>query len=113
MERQVPLDPTGARSAVGAFRALDDPVTGVCAYNDEVALAVLAGLRAHGLSAPTDMAVVGVDNIPAAECAAPPLTTIDFHPAAVGRYLAAVALGERESIPESPTFITVVARHSA
>ena len=66
-----PLDPTGARPAVRAFRALDDPVTAVCAYNDEVALAVLAGLRAHGLTAPTDMAVVGVDNIPAAESPRP------------------------------------------
>jgi DNA-binding LacI/PurR family transcriptional regulator len=62
-----------------------------------VALAVLAGLRGRGLTAPTDVAVIGVDDIPAAILAAPPLTTVDFHPAAVGRHLAAVVRGEMES----------------
>ena len=63
------------------------------------------------------MAVIGVDNIPTASLAAPPLTTIDFHPAAVGRYLAAIVLGELEDIPPPQDFLkdtlTVVVRESA
>ena len=66
----------------------DAGVTGVCAYNDEVALAVLAGLRALGLTAPGDLAVVGVDDIPAARLAFPPLTTVTGGQAVVAEHLA-------------------------
>ena len=51
-------------------------MTAVAAYNDEVALAVLAGLRAEGLRAPEDVAVIGVDDIPMARLASPALTTV-------------------------------------
>lgn len=78
---------SGAR-AVAAWAALRPPVTAVCAYNDEVALAVLAGMRAHGLTAPADLAVIGVDDIPAAALATPALTTVATGMAALGRYLA-------------------------
>ncbi|GAA4722300.1 hypothetical protein Prum_070880 [Phytohabitans rumicis] len=36
-------------------------MTGICAFNDDVAMAVLAGLRHLGRQAPHDMAVIGVD----------------------------------------------------
>jgi DNA-binding LacI/PurR family transcriptional regulator len=115
-QHTVPLDPTRAGAAVAAWRSGSRPVTAVCAYNDEVALAVLAGLRGHGLAAPADMAVIGVDNTPAAGLAAPPLTTIDFHPAALGRYLAAIVLGEIKGIPPPQDFLVdtlaVVVRES-
>jgi DNA-binding LacI/PurR family transcriptional regulator len=62
------------------------------------------------------MAVIGVDNTPAASLAAPPLTTIDFHPAALGRYLTAIVLGEIEGIPPPQDFLVetleVVVRES-
>jgi DNA-binding LacI/PurR family transcriptional regulator len=74
--RTVPLDADAAAVAVRAWRAADPRVTGICAYNDEVALAVLAGLRVCGLSAPGDLAVVGVDDVPTAALADPPLTTV-------------------------------------
>ena len=111
-DQQVPLDPRGAAAAVAGFLSVDDPVTAICAYNDEVALAVLAGLRAHGLTAPTDVAVIGVDNIPAAVLATPPLTTIDFHPAAIGRHLAAIVLGETAIAPDALPSPAVVVRES-
>lgn len=69
------LDAHSAAAAVRAWRALDPPVTGVCAYNDEVALAILAGMRELGLQAPEDLAVIGSDDIPAASLVAPSLTT--------------------------------------
>jgi DNA-binding LacI/PurR family transcriptional regulator len=74
--RVVPLDPVGAELAVRSWRSVVQPVTAVCAYNDEVAMAVLAGMRRIGLVAPVDMAVIGVDDIPAAALTDPPLTTI-------------------------------------
>jgi DNA-binding LacI/PurR family transcriptional regulator len=53
-------------------------VTGVCAFNDETAIAVLAGMRERRLTAPADLAVIGVDDIPTARLTAPPLTTVSF-----------------------------------
>src|ERR1700728_1348364 len=62
-------------------------VTAVCAFNDETAIAVLAGMREHGLSAPEGLAVIGVDDIATARLAAPPLTTValDLHQAGRAR----------------------------
>ena len=70
------LEVDAAAAAVAQWAG--NSVTGVCAFNDETALAVLAGLREQGLSAPGDLAVVGVDDIPVARLAAPPLTTVSF-----------------------------------
>ncbi|MFC8190629.1 LacI family DNA-binding transcriptional regulator [Cellulomonas sp. NPDC057328] len=83
----VPLFVDAAQRAVQRMRDREDPVTAVCAYNDEVALAVLAGLRAAGLTSPDDLAVVGVDNVTAGRLAAPPLTTVDIGPDDIGTTL--------------------------
>jgi DNA-binding LacI/PurR family transcriptional regulator len=74
--RTVQLNAVSAAEAVAGWRSATPAVTGICAYNDETALAVLAGLRRLSLSAPHDLAVVGVDDIPAAALADPPLTTV-------------------------------------
>ncbi|WP_309135102.1 LacI family DNA-binding transcriptional regulator [Cellulomonas sp.] len=84
----VPLHVDAAARAVRRMRERDEPVTGVCAYNDEVALAVLAGLRTSGLAVPEDVAVVGVDNLVAGRLAAPPLTSVDIRPDDVGATIA-------------------------
>ncbi|WP_327348014.1 LacI family DNA-binding transcriptional regulator [Streptomyces europaeiscabiei] len=74
--RTVPLTPGAATDAVRSWLAADPQVTGICAFNDDVAMSVLAGLRHLGLEAPRDMAVVGVDNTPAAAVSWPPLTSV-------------------------------------
>jgi DNA-binding LacI/PurR family transcriptional regulator len=96
--RIVPADADRAAEAVDAWRAADPPVTAVCAYNDDIALAVLAGLRRRGLEAPADLAVIGVDDVPVAKLAAPPLTTVRTDLRAVAEHLASTivaALGGR------------------
>ena len=86
--RTVPLDPAAAAEAVRSWRAADPAVTGVCAYNDDVALAVLSGLRVCGLRAPGDVAVVGCDDVPTAVLADPPLTTVTTDQRAVAEHVA-------------------------
>ncbi|MBM2623092.1 LacI family DNA-binding transcriptional regulator [Actinoplanes sp. LDG1-06] len=111
----VPLDPAAASDAVRRWQAAG--VTAVCAYNDEVALAVLAGVRGAGLSVPADLAVIGVDDIPTARLADPPLTTVTTDQAAVGAHLAAavVAVMSGRAAPElpAPDIVRVVTRGSA
>jgi DNA-binding LacI/PurR family transcriptional regulator len=113
----VPLDPAAAAEAVRTWRAADPPVTGVCCYNDNVALAVLAGMRRLRLNAPGDLAVIGVDDIPTARLADPPLTTVTTDMQALGNHIAAtIAPALRsESRPRrpEPDFLQVVRRCSA
>ncbi|HET6480312.1 MAG TPA: substrate-binding domain-containing protein, partial [Actinoplanes sp.] len=87
------------------------------AYNDEVALAVLAGVRRAGLQAPGDLAVIGVDDIPPARLADPALTTVTTDQAAIGAHLAAtvVAALRGRAAPALPpaAVVRVVTRASA
>lgn len=101
---EVGLEIADASRAVVRWRS--SGVTGVCAYNDEFAIAVLAGLRDQGLGAPGDMAVIGVDDIPTARLAAPPLTTIRFDVHEAGRrraeaIVAALAGQQHEQSPDA------------
>jgi DNA-binding LacI/PurR family transcriptional regulator len=111
------LEADSAASAVKGWRAARPRVTGVCAYNDEVALAVLAGARQLDLAVPADLAVVGVDDIPAARLAAPPLTTVATDQAAVARHLAETVVCLIAGQPEPPrpgsNVVQVVVRASA
>lgn len=94
------LDVESAAEAVRAWRGLG--ITGIAAYNDDVALAVLAGMRAEGLSCPDDCAVVGVDDVPAARLAAPALTTVSQSIEVQARYLAALVLADLDGAAEKP-----------
>jgi DNA-binding LacI/PurR family transcriptional regulator len=82
-----------------------------------VALAVLAGLRVLGLAAPGDLAVIGVDDIPSARLAAPPLTTVTTDQAAVAAHLAetivAVIAGDPEPARPGSDIVHVERRESA
>ena len=86
--RVVPFAPEGAMEAVRAWRSATPPVTGICAFNDAVALSVLVALRSLDLRVPDDMAVIGVDGTPAAALAQPPLTTVVRDTDALARELA-------------------------
>lgn len=111
------LDADEAAAAVAAWRRQPEPVTGVCAYNDETAAAVLAGMRRHGLRAPGDLAVVGVDDIATAALLDPPLTTVTRDVGAMARHLAARTIaaieGTDEPTPLGSDFVDLVVRASA
>jgi DNA-binding LacI/PurR family transcriptional regulator len=106
--RTVPLDADAARAAVTRWRA--DGVTAVCAYNDEVGLAVLAGLRRAGLVPPADLAVIGVDDIPAARLADPPLSTVTTDQASVAAHLAGTVVAAINGRPEPEPSLTDAVR---
>lgn len=70
------LDGRGAEQTVR--RWMDAGVTAVAAYNDEVAISVLAGIRRAGLRCPEDLAVIGVDEMAVNGSMEPPLSSIAF-----------------------------------
>jgi DNA-binding LacI/PurR family transcriptional regulator len=87
---EVALD--GPKAALAVDQWTDRSVTAVCAYNDETAMAVLAGMHLRGLRAPDDIAVIGVGDIAAAPVSIPPLTTIGLDYAETGREVAQAIL---------------------
>ncbi|ROS75348.1 LacI family DNA-binding transcriptional regulator [Cellulomonas sp. PhB143] len=100
-----------AAEAVGGWRRAG--VTGVAAYNDDVALAVLAGAHARGVVVPQELAVLGVDDVPASRLSTPPLTTVAQPAAAQSEHLARVVLAELDGVeapgwPDDP--VRIVAR---
>lgn len=114
--RVVPLDVAAASAAVAAWRAEREGPSAICAYNDEVAMAVLAGARALGLEVPQDLAVIGVDDVPVARLAAPALTTVAIDAAEHGRHLAGIVVALLQQAPTPAHDVAaeqVIVRHSA
>ena len=103
MALTVHLEIASAAQAITGWR--EQAVTGVCAFNDETALAVLAGLHDPGLAIPTDMAVVGADDIPTARLAAPPLTTVCWDLHDVARHRAATIVTSLAGAGQAPSHI--------
>jgi DNA-binding LacI/PurR family transcriptional regulator len=91
----VPLEREGAFAAVGSWTGAESSITGVCAYNDLVAYAVLAGLSDHGIKVPDDVAVIGVDNDPIGSLLSPSLTTVDTRHVEVAHELARLVIAMR------------------
>lgn len=70
-------DFTFASGIAGVERLLaGEPPTAIFAANDDMALGVLQGAAAAGMSVPIDLSVAGFDDTPSALFSTPPLTTI-------------------------------------
>jgi DNA-binding LacI/PurR family transcriptional regulator len=76
----VPSSRIGAQEAVAKIFSRGVRRVGICCYNDEVALALLAALSDAGIVVPEEVAVIGCDNTSLGELTTPPLTTISFNP---------------------------------
>jgi DNA-binding LacI/PurR family transcriptional regulator len=64
------------RYAATKVIALDPHPTAVIAFNDMIALGLLASFRANGISVPNDISLVGVDDVWVSQLSFPGLTTI-------------------------------------
>jgi DNA-binding LacI/PurR family transcriptional regulator len=74
---RIPLDIQGATKALTEVRDEAGPVPlGICAYNDDVAIAVVAASRELGLRVPEDVAVIGVDGTTVGQLVSPRLSTV-------------------------------------
>ncbi|NUR01658.1 MAG: substrate-binding domain-containing protein, partial [Streptomyces sp.] len=70
--------------------------TGLFCQNDVIALGLLRGLAAGGLSVPGDVSLVGYDDLPFVSQVSPSLTTVRQPAAELGRAAAELLLGERD-----------------
>ena len=90
---RVPRDRVAAARVVADFRAGHDRVTAVAAFDDEVALRVLAAVGDLGLYAPGDLAVIGFDATEYGALSTPALTTVRIDAHDHGRRAARIILG--------------------
>lgn len=93
-----------------AAGALLDPdsTTAVLAFNDQVALGVLAALRARGIDVPRRISVLGCDDSLPDGLAWPALTTVDSSSRALGALAAAAVLNpEAQQTGSVPTRLIV------
>jgi DNA-binding LacI/PurR family transcriptional regulator len=107
-----PSSGTSAADTLSEFRARHPEITAVAAFDDDVALRVLAAMRQLGLSAPGDLAVIGFDDNGYGALTSPTLSTVRIDAEAHGRQAALAILG-LESAGLSPAPGQVVARESA
>jgi DNA-binding LacI/PurR family transcriptional regulator len=108
----LPAFRTGATDSLARFRAAHPAVTAVAAFDDDVALRVLAAMRDLGLTAPGDLALIGFDDNGYGALATPALTTVHIDAEAHGRLAARAILGlDADGLSPSPG--RVVVRESA
>jgi DNA-binding LacI/PurR family transcriptional regulator len=70
--------PTFDAAADAVARLVKGRASAVIAFNDQMALGVIAGLAQRGIAVPDDVSVVGFDDVPMAAMVAPALTTISL-----------------------------------
>jgi DNA-binding LacI/PurR family transcriptional regulator len=88
-----PFDPGYEAGLRAADQALAEGPTAIVAYNDLIALGVMARLADRGVGVPADVSVVGFDDIQMAAMASPPLTTVWAPTAAAGETAVDLLLG--------------------
>lgn len=106
---RIPLDVGGAVRALKEARDEAGPAPlGICAYNDDVAIAVVAAGRALGLRIPEDVAVIGVDKTAVGQLVSPRLSTVAIdQPLLMDAFvqdLAALAARRADADPERYEF---------
>ncbi|NHC46285.1 LacI family DNA-binding transcriptional regulator [Motilibacter aurantiacus] len=96
--------------------ALRQPPTAIFASSDQMAYGVYEAIRQRGLRVPTDVSVVGFDDLPEARWASPPLTTVRQPLVEMGMLAARTILqlsrGEPLVTPRLELATELVVRHS-
>ncbi|MBN1248021.1 MAG: LacI family DNA-binding transcriptional regulator [Anaerolineae bacterium] len=97
---------TGGYEGMKELLKLTPRPTAVFASNDLMALGALLAVREAGLDVPHDVALIGIDDIPAARLVQPPLTTISQMQENIGR-TAAEMVFERiaGTVPPKPRLV--------
>jgi LacI family transcriptional regulator len=104
-------------SATEQLLDLSPRPTAIFASNDEMAAAVLYAARLRGIAVPEDLSIVGFDDTPIASRVWPPLTTVRWPIAAMGRSAAhkliAGAMPDRDVASEPHEFLSTLIRRGS
>jgi LacI family transcriptional regulator len=96
---------------------LTSPPTAIFASNDEMAAGVLYAARLRGIEVPEQLSIIGFDDTPLTTRVWPPLTTVRWPIAAMGRAAAlkliGTAIGEEAEVSEPSLFSSTLIRRSS
>jgi DNA-binding LacI/PurR family transcriptional regulator len=108
----VPRDRDSGAAAIRAFLDASPAVTAFAAFDDDVALRILAAARDIGLSVPGELAVIGFDDTAYGALFSPTLTTVHIDAEDHGRRTARLVLGlDGDGFTAAPA--QVIVRESA
>ncbi|HST86163.1 MAG TPA: LacI family DNA-binding transcriptional regulator [Kineosporiaceae bacterium] len=103
-QAQAPVPPqhSGDWTAASGYRigtelAARDDVTAIFAANDHMALGVMLALHEAGRDVPTEVSVVGYDDVPESACFIPPLTTVHQDFEEIGRQCVGLLLDQLDA----------------
>ncbi len=96
-----PVTRRGGYDAAHQLLRMKQPPSAAYCYSDVIAFGVMLGLRAAGLEAGADFAVIGFDNVPEASLWHPSLTTVSADPRGLGEQAAQLML-RRIWTPDAP-----------
>jgi DNA-binding LacI/PurR family transcriptional regulator len=83
----------GGAAALERLQALEEPPSAILAATDVLAMGVLKGAAAQGISVPAELSVVGFDDLPFAAATVPALTTLHMPIAEMGAAAIDLAVG--------------------
>jgi LacI family transcriptional regulator len=86
------FDRDGGAAATEALLDADPRITAIMALNDSMAIGALSVIRERGLSVPSDVSVVGFDDMPIARDVTPRLTTVRLPLVEIGARAITLAL---------------------
>jgi LacI family transcriptional regulator len=96
-----PVTRRGGYDAIHELLQVTAPPSAAYCYSDVIAFGVMLGLRAAGMEAGEDFAVIGFDDVPEASLWHPSLTTVSADPRGLGERAAQLML-RRISLPDAP-----------
>ncbi len=96
-------------AAMARLLDLGQPFTAVFAHSDLLALGAITTLRERGIQVPTDVSVVGYDDIPVARFVNPALTTMRQPMREVGRTALTTLLDGLDATAQRPTQVLLKA----
>jgi DNA-binding LacI/PurR family transcriptional regulator len=113
-ERAIDSPEGSARRAVHRWQ--EQAITGVVAYNDDIAAAIIGAALRAGIDVPAQLAVIGHDDSPITSLFVPSISSVHVDTTGLGRYLAETALhkaaGQPLRVGEPTVEATVMIRES-
>lgn len=95
---------------------VDAGITGVVAFNDDVAAAIIGAAARAGIAVPRSLSVVGHDDTPTALMFEPRISSVRIDSTGLGHYLAALAIHALDGTPtpdwEQTSAVTLIPRES-
>ena len=91
-----PVDYRDGSATEAVRRWRDEGITGVVAYNDDIASVVVGAAARAGIAVPEQLAVIGHDDSPLASIFVPTLSSVRVNSGAAGRLVALLALRQTD-----------------